>query len=210
MDVVWLFAPGAGLPSDSPWMTRWSAQLETRGPVVRFDYPYRLKGRNRPDRLPVLLEHHQRMLAEVEQAHPGRAVVLIGKSMGSRVGCHVATASAVHAVVCLGYPLLGGGNPEKRRDEVLRALEVPIQFVQGTRDRMCPLDTLEGVRAEMRAPSALHIVETGDHSLHVTKTHQKLTGQAQDDVDRRSLSEIIAFIEDLPDSHERARAATRG
>ena len=32
-------------------------------------------------------------------------VVLIGKSMGSRIGCHLALEEDVAALVCLGYPL---------------------------------------------------------------------------------------------------------
>ncbi len=202
--VVWLFAPGAGLPSDSPWMTHWAGLLEPRGPVVRFDYPYRIAGRSRPDRLPVLVAHHERMLVETRDAHPGHSVVLIGKSMGSRVGCHVATSHVVHAVVCLGYPLLGGGDPTKRRDEVLRALKTPIQFVQGTRDRLCPLADLEAVRADMTAPSALHVVDTGDHSLKVTKTHLKMTGETQEAVDARAVAAIVGFVDRRPGADGRA------
>ena len=212
MNVVWLFAPGAGLPSDSPWMTRWAGYLESHGPVVRFDYPYRLAGRSRPDRLPVLIEHHTRTLTEVQHAHPSRAMVLIGKSMGSRVGCHVATFNAdrIAAVVCLGYPLLGGGNPDKRRDAVLRELATPILFVQGTRDRMCPIDDLEQLRSEMTAPSGLHVVETGDHSLAVTKTHQKMTRKAQSDIEILAIGEIVAFLDELPGPGTGAQPATRG
>ena len=210
MKVAWLFAPGAGLPSDSPWMSRWASYLEPHGPVVRFDYPYRLAGRGRPDRLPVLLEHHERMLSRTEEEHPGLSVVLIGKSMGSRIGCHVATSRAVRAVVCLGYPLYGGGSPEKSRDEVLRALKTPILFVQGTRDRLCPIDALEALRPALSAPSALHVVQAGDHSLQVTKTHMKSTGRSQSDIDRRAVEEILVFTNNLPGFMDGAREATSG
>ncbi|MEN0065168.1 MAG: alpha/beta family hydrolase [Myxococcota bacterium] len=206
--VVFLFAPGAGLPSDSPWMTRWAGYLEPFGSVVRFDYPYRLAGKQRPDRLPVLIEHHQRMLDDVRSTYSDRSIVLVGKSMGSRVGCHVATQTEVHAVVCLGYPLLGGGRPDKRRDQVLRELRTPIQFIQGTRDRLCPLEDLEILRGELQAPSALHIVETGDHSLMMTKTYQKQTGMTQAAAEAMAVDQIFGFINRLPTPAEGARAAT--
>jgi uncharacterized protein len=56
--------------------------------------------------------------------------VLIGKSVGGRVGCHLSLQEAVAAVVCLGYPLCGGGDCGKRRDKALRELSTPIP-VQG-------------------------------------------------------------------------------
>ena len=113
-------------------------------------------------------------------------VVLIGKSMGSRIGCHLSLEQHVNAVVCLGYPLVGIGKSGKIRDEVLLALTTPILFVQGTRDRLCPLDLLAQVNRRMQAPHAIHLVESGDHSLRATKTWLKAQGESQDDVDGRS------------------------
>jgi len=120
--------------------------------------------------------------------------VLIGKSMGGRLGCHVALEEEVAAVICLGYPLCGGGNPEKMRAEVLLKLATPILFVQGTRDSLCPLDLLEGVREQMKAPNQLYIVEGGDHSLVVTKGQLKAASETQDDVDERILGTIREFV----------------
>src|SRR5690554_5469088 len=138
-----LFAPGAGKPSSSAWMSTWAERLAEVGTVVRFDYPYAQAGRKAPDRLPVLLAAHREALEEAKQANPGCSVVLAGKSMGSRVGCHLALQSRVDALVCLGYPLASMGRRDRLRDEVLLALKTPILFVQGTRDRLCPLDLLD-------------------------------------------------------------------
>lgn len=185
-----LFAPGAGLPSSSPWMTAWADRLASLGPVTRFDYPYVLGGRKRPDRLPVLLEAHRDAL----RALPGDGpVFLVGKSMGSRVGCHLALEEPVAGVICFGYPLAGAGNRDKLRDAVLRASTRPILFVQGTRDPLCPLDLLEAVRADMTGVTTLHVVPTGDHSLQVTKTHTRQTGRTQQDEDDAVLEAVRAF-----------------
>jgi predicted alpha/beta-hydrolase family hydrolase len=101
----------------------------------------------------------------------------------------------VTALICLGYPLCGGGDPAKLRAEVLRALNTPILFVQGTRDRLCPLQLLESVRQEMRAVNELHIVQGGDHSLLVTQAQLKVCRETQDDVDERILEAIRSFLE---------------
>ncbi len=188
-----LFAPGAGAPAAHPWMQRWAALLEAIGPVRLMDYDYMRERRKRPDPLPQLIAAHRRALGEARESHPG-PVALIGKSMGGRIGCHVSLDEPVAALVCLGYPLCGGGDPTKLRDKVLRELRAPVLFVQGTRDPLCPLDLLEGVRKEMSAPNELFVVEGGDHSLAVTKTQLKATGDSQDAVDQRILAVIADFV----------------
>jgi uncharacterized protein len=190
---AFLFAHGAGAPSMHPWMQRWANRLATLGRVFPFDYAYMEERRKRPDRLPVLVATHREALIRARKTQDG-PVVLIGKSMGGRVGCHLALEEEVPAVICLGYPLCGGGNPEKMRAEVLLKLATPILFVQGTRDSLCPLDLLEGVREQMKAPNQLYVVEGGDHSLMVTKGQLKAADEAQDDVDERILGKIREFL----------------
>ena len=194
-----MFAPGAGAPSSHPWMQRWRAHLLEIGEVETFDYPYMREGRKRPDRLPQLIAAHRQALAEAHTKTGLReATFLIGKSMGGRIGCHVALEEKVNGVVCLGYPLCAMGDRSKLRDEILRALAVPVLFVQGTRDALCPLDLLEQVRAEMKAPSTLHVVEGGDHSLGVTKNQLRAAGETQEDVERRVVETLARFVHSLP------------
>ena len=84
------------------------------------------------------------------------------------------------------------------RDQALIDLRTPVLFVQGTRDKLCPLDLLAEVRAKMTAPSRLHVVEGGDHSLVVSKTELKAKGATQADADREILAAIGDFLRDLP------------
>lgn len=190
-----LFAPGAGAPSSHPWMRRWSELLNTIGAVWTFDYPYMIEGRRRPDHLQKLIAAHREALAQALQTHRGPAV-LIGKSMGSRIGCHLALEQEVAALICLSYPLCGGGDREKLRDKVLRELSTPILSVQGTRDPLCPLDLLDRVRREMTAVNETHIVEGADHSLLVTKGQLKGCAETQNDVDLRIVRAIQQFVAD--------------
>jgi uncharacterized protein len=191
MQASFLFAPGAGAPSSHPWMERWKQQLTQIGEVETFDYDYMREGRKRPDRLPQLVAAHRRALAEARTKTSG-PIILIGKSMGGRIGCHVALEEKVNSLICLGYPLCAGGDRSKLRDQVLRDLRTPILFVQGTRDPLCPLDLLEGIRKEMIAPNFLHVVEGGDHSLLVRK--KDLGNERQEDVDQRIAKAISDFV----------------
>jgi uncharacterized protein len=189
---LFVFAHGAGAPSTSPWMRAWTDRLLTVGKVAAFDYPYMAAGRKSPDPLPKLIAAHEQALAAARKSHRG-PVVLIGKSMGSRVGCHLAAQQSVDALVCLGYPLKGAGG--KVRDEVLLALRAPILFVQGSRDPLCPLEELKRVQKKMTASSELRVVEGGNHSLEVAKGMLAASGETQHDVDARTLSWIKQFLE---------------
>jgi uncharacterized protein len=177
-------------------MLRWTRLLATIGPVRAFDYPYMAEGRKRPDPLPKLITAHRTALKQLRDSSQG-PVVLIGKSMGSRIGCHVSLEEEVSALVCLGYPLCGGGDPTKLRDQVLREIRTPILFAEGTRDPLCPLPLLDKIRAEMRAPNELLVVDGGDHSLSVTKGQLKASNQTQENVDQHILERIRSFVAGL-------------
>ena len=192
---AFLLAPGAGAPSSHPRMRTFARMLGTIGLVQPFDYPYALEGRSRPDPLPKLIAAHRAALAQLRVEHDG-PIVLAGKSMGGRVGCHIALVDPVAAVICFGYPLCAAGDRSKLRDQVLLELETPTMFVQGTRDPLCPLDLLEGVRKRMRAPSTLYVVEGGDHSLMVAKTALKALGSSQEQMDDGMLTAIARFLKD--------------
>ena len=189
---LFLFTPGAGAPSSHPWMQRWKERLSTLGDVVTFDYPYMCEGRKRPDPLPQLIAAHRQALVEARR-DIGQPTFLIGKSMGGRIGCHVALEEPAAGVICLSYPLCGGGDPTRLRDKVLRELRTPALFVQGTRDALCPLDLLNTIRGEMKAQTFLHVVEGGDHSLLVLKRDLQKMGETQEEIDQRALTAIVQF-----------------
>ncbi len=103
------------------------------------------------------------------------------------MGCHVSLEERVDALVCFGYPLVSASSGALR-DQVLLDLKTPVLFLQGTRDKLCPLERLAPVRARMTAPNELLVVEGGDHSLQVPKK------QPQGEVDARILGAIRDFL----------------
>jgi uncharacterized protein len=197
MKAFFLFAPGAGAWSTHPWMQRWKRRLSEIGEVEAFDYDYMRESRRRPDPLPKLIATHKKALAAL-RAKTNEPIFLIGKSMGGRIGCHVALEEKVGGLICFGYPLCAMGDRTKLRDQVLRELRTPILFVQGTRDPLCPLELLEKVRREMSAQNALHVVEGGDHSLLVRK--KDLRTKTQEDVDQRIAEAIGDFVARISES----------
>jgi predicted alpha/beta-hydrolase family hydrolase len=194
--LAFLLAPGAGAPSSHPRMRTFARLLGSIGRVEPFDYSYMIERRRRPDPLPKLIAAHRAALSALRESHDG-PIVLAGKSMGGRVGCHLALVEPVAAVICFGYPLCGAGDRSKLRDQVLLELRTPAMFVQGTRDPLCPLELLEDVRKRMKAPSTLHVVEGADHSLLVAKTKLKTAGSTQGEADDRIEPAIALFLRDL-------------
>ena len=69
-------------------------------------------------------------------------------------------------------------------------------FLEGSRDPLCPLEALDAVRRRMQAPSALHVVEGGNHSLEVGARALRAAGETQDAVDARALDAIATFLRD--------------
>ena len=178
-------------------MQNWKQRLSEIGVLETLDYDYMREGRKRPDPLRQLIAAHRKALRVAREKHQPDSIILIGKSMGGRVGCHVSLEEKVDRLVCLGYPLCAMGDRTKVRDEVLRALDTPILFVQGTRDALCPLDFLNPVRSEMKTPNSLHVVEGGDHSLRVRVRQLQAASETQEDIDRQILKAIADFIDPI-------------
>ena len=85
--------------------------------------------------------------------------------------------SIIRGLRFLGFPLHPPGQPGTHRADHLDRVDLPMLFLQGTRDAFAQLDLLEKVCR--RLPSAtLHLVEGGDHSFGVPQR----SGRTSDDV----------------------------
>jgi predicted alpha/beta-hydrolase family hydrolase len=179
-DVGILLAHGAGLGQDHEWMTFVRDGLAAAGyPVLTFNYPYMEAGRKAPNPARILLDCHRAALAAL-RARVDR-VVLAGKSMGGRMGSHVAAGGeTVAGLVFYGYPLVGIGKTEPRDVSHLEEVGAPMLFVQGTRDRLAPLELIRPVAKGLGA--SLHIVEDGDHSFRVLKRTGREASEILDEV----------------------------
>jgi hypothetical protein len=164
-----LLAPGAGAGQQHPFMVAVRDGLAAAGyPTMTFDYSYMEAGRRGPDRPARLLEVHD-AAAERLATRYGR-VALVGKSMGGRIGSHLAADSGFPSagLVYLGYPLVPMGKGEPRPTSHLEQIAVPQLFVAGTRDRLSPPDLIRAL-SESLPDSATAIIDEADHSLRVPK-----------------------------------------
>jgi len=175
-----LLAHGAGLGQDHPWMLMMRTRLVAAGHVVTtFDYAYMEAGRKAPDRLPKLLDVHEAVARSLSDRFGD--ILLVGKSMGGRVGSHLVAENRCDAVglVYLGYPLVAMGKTEARDTEHLMRIQVPQLFISGTRDRMGPRPAIELVVSAV-PDGSVAFVEGGDHSLAPLKRSGRTIEDALD------------------------------
>ncbi len=88
--------------------------------------------------------------------------------MGGRIASQcVAAGLACDALLFLAYPLHPPGKPGQLRDAHLPRIQVPMLFVQGTRDAFARGDLLETALARLQPRARLCSVADGDHSFAV-------------------------------------------
>ena len=182
---------GAGAGMRHPFMEELAAILASQGmATLRYQFPYMEQGRRRPDARSVLLDTvqaaallGQSMAEELgrDRGEPGDAgetvsrslpLLVGGKSMGGRMGSQAAAEGrlpGVRGLVFFGFPLHPAGRPSTARATHLVEVDVPMLFLQGTRDRLADLDLFVPECRRLEDRATLHVVEDGDHSFHVLK-----------------------------------------
>jgi predicted alpha/beta-hydrolase family hydrolase len=169
---VVILAHGAGADMRSPFMTAMHTGLAQAGYVtIKFNFPYTEARRRVPDQRPVLERCYRAVLDAVarDRALAPRWIAIGGKSLGGRIASYLAAAGApVQALVLLGYPLHPAGRPETLRADHLSSVQVPMLFVQGTKDTLCDLDRMRPVLAPL-TQATLHTVPGGDHSFRTPR-----------------------------------------
>jgi predicted alpha/beta-hydrolase family hydrolase len=163
-------AHGAGAGMEHPFLQGFTRALNDDGvATLRFNFPYREAGRKFPDRPPAAIAAWRAAMdAARAAASNGEPVWAAGKSFGGRMASMaVADGMPATGLVYLGYPLHPPGKPEKLRDEHLYGLELPMLFLQGTRDTFATAGLLEGVVARIGQTAVLEWCEGGDHSFAV-------------------------------------------
>jgi uncharacterized protein len=84
----------------------------------------------------------------------------------------------------LGFPLHPAGKPSRERAEHLFDVQIPMLFLQGTRDTLAVLDQLEPVCDALGARATLKLYADADHSFHVParsgRTDAQVLGEVLD------------------------------
>jgi predicted alpha/beta-hydrolase family hydrolase len=170
---LYVLAHGAGAGMRHPFLERVAERLGDQAiATLRYQFPYMERRARRPDPPAVAERAVRAAVLEAARAAPGLPLVAGGKSFGGRM-TSAAQANeplpGVRGLVFLGFPLHPPGRPGTARAEHLFRIEVPMLFVQGTRDEFAALDLLRPVIERLGERATLALVEGGDHSFHVLK-----------------------------------------
>lgn len=167
----YVFAHGAGAGMAHASMETIAAGLAERGiAALRYQFPYMEKASKRPDPPAVAHAAVRAAVAEAARCCPKLPLIAGGKSFGGRMTSQAQAIDAlpgVRGLAFLGFPLHPAGKPSSDRAKHLGDIQIPMLFLQGTRDALAELDLLEPVVKKLGKRATLHLVKEADHSFHV-------------------------------------------
>lgn len=193
---LYVLAHGAGAGMRHPFLQEVADRLGARGiATFRYHFPYMEARKRRPDAPDLAQATVRAAVAAAARAAPGLPLLAGGKSFGGRMTSQAQAEEplpGVRGLVFLGFPLHAPNRPSEHRAAHLTDVDIPMLFVQGTRDTLADLGLMRGVVGRLYDRATLHVVEGGDHSFKVLKR----SGRGQEDV----MEEIVGVIAEWVDA----------
>jgi predicted alpha/beta-hydrolase family hydrolase len=166
-----VFAHGAGAGMTHSFMGAFANGLGERGIAsLRYQFPYMEKGCKRPDPPAIAQAAVRAAVAKAAQIFPGLALIAGGKSFGGRMTSQAQAAAplpGVRGLAFAGFPLHPAGKPTTDRADHLAKVDIPMLFLQGTRDGLADVALIKSVVRRLGSRATLHLVDGADHSFHV-------------------------------------------
>jgi predicted alpha/beta-hydrolase family hydrolase len=167
----YVLAHGAGAGMHHTFMQSAACTLAQQGiATLRFQFPYLERGSRRPDPPAVCHATVRAAVAVARARAPSLPLFAGGRSFGGRMTSQAQALAALpglNGLVFLGFPLHPAGKPGIERAAHLQAVQLPMLFVQGTRDALAERTLLLRVAGELGARASVEWIADADHSFHV-------------------------------------------
>ncbi len=153
--------------------------------VLRYQFPYMEKGGKRVDPPPVAHAAVRAAVAEANRRAPGLPLFAGGKSFGGRMTSQaqaIGPLENVQGLVFFGFPLHPAGKPADDRAEHLAKVQIPLLFLQGSKDALADLDLLRPVVAKLGPKATLEVFADADHSFHVPARTGRKDAEVLDEI----------------------------
>jgi len=188
-----VLAHGAGAGMAHPFMAAVADGLAERGmATLRYQFPYMEQGSKRPDTPRVAEAAVRAAVAEAGRLAPGMMLLAGGKSFGGRMTSQAQAASplpGVRGLVFLGFPLHAAGQPSEQRGKHLSKVQIPMLFLQGTRDTLADLRLIQKLMEGVGARAKLKLIQDADHSFRVPAR----TGRKDPEVIAEMLDTVMSW-----------------
>lgn len=169
---IFTLAHGAGAGMDHSFMETLADSLSKEGiATLRFNFPFAEHKKGRPDTPAVAHATIEAAITKAHELYPALPLFASGKSFGGRMSSQYVSAhpgSPVTGLVFYGFPLHPSGKPSVERADHLKAIKIPMLFLQGTKDTLATLDLIENVCKSLRK-ATLVTFEGADHSFKAGK-----------------------------------------
>jgi len=189
-----VLAHGAGAGMRHRFMEEIAAKLaRAHIATLRYQFPYMEKRTKRPDPAAVLTDTVRAAVGAAKKVAGDLPLFAGGKSMGGRMSSLAAAKEpldGVRGLIFFGFPLHAAGRPGAERGEHVAGINLPMLFLQGSRDALAELKWLKPLCAKIRKRAELYIVEGGDHSFHLLKSAKRSDDEALDAVVDKAASWI--------------------
>lgn len=181
----YVFAHGAGAGMTHRFMDAVATGLAARHvATLRYQFPYMQHGARRPDTPAVAQETVRAAVIAAATQCPGVPLIAGGKSFGGRMTSQAqakAPLPGVRGLSFFGFPLHPAGKPSSDRATHLADVQIPMLFLQGTRDALAELSLLKPVVKDLGARATLRLLEGADHSFHVLKSSGRNDREVMDE-----------------------------
>jgi uncharacterized protein len=191
----YVLAHGAGAGMAHLFMVAVADGLAERGiATLRYQFPYMERGSKRPDAPELAQATVRAAVAQASRMVPKLGLVAGGKSFGGRMTSQAQAESplpGVRGLAFLGFPLHSAGRPSEERAKHLFEVEIPMLFLQGTRDALADVHLMEKLAHQLGPRATLKLFSDADHSFHVPAR----TGRKDPDLIVEVLDALTAWIE---------------
>jgi hypothetical protein len=178
---LYVMAHGAGAGMNHRFMAAMANELAAVSvATLRYQFPYMEQRRHVPDKQPVLIATVAAAVRFAAKCTPKLPLFAGGKSMGGRMASLAAseqTLEGLRGLIFLGFPLHPSKRPSIKRAEHLERVQLPMLFLQGTRDDLADLSLLRPICDELGSRVTLRVIEGADHSFHMLKRSGKTDAQ---------------------------------
>lgn len=161
--------------------------------TLRYQFPYMEKGSRRPDPPPIAHAAVRAACAKAAELAGKLPLYAGGRSFGGRMTSQAQAARplpGVRGLVFFAFPLHPAGKPGVDRADHLAKVEIPMLFLQGSRDALAELELLEPVIDTLGSRAKLILAPDADHSFHVPAK----SGRNDKDVLAALLDEASAWM----------------